>query len=212
MKPVDRDVDQIRIKAIKRRAAFPTLTVAILASAPAISAAAPAIPAAPPAIPAPAAARGCAGDATPPSELLVKEARAAVLCLINQRRRANGVGGLLRDRRLVRAAQRHSNAMEAGDFFSHTGLDGSSPQSRIERSGYLSGAISWGIAENISWGQAGRGSPRGAVTSWMRSPPHRAALLSGSYRDLGVGVAIGSPTGGSDPNSAIYTADFGYRN
>ena len=64
--------------------------------------------------------------------------------------------------------------------------------------------------ENIRWG-AGRGSPKAAVASWMNSPAHRHALLGGHYRHLGVGVALGSPTGGGEGNTAIYTATFGYR-
>jgi uncharacterized protein YkwD len=163
------------------------------------------------AIAAPAAAQACERDGAEPSELTVKDAREAVICLINQRRRANGVGKLRDENHLERAAQRHSNAMDAGNFFSHIGPGGSSPQSRIQSTGYMAGASAWGIAENIRWGRSGRGSPKAAVASWMNSPSHRAALLGGRYRHLGVGVALGSPTGGGEGNTAIYTAAFGYR-
>ena len=112
---------------------------------------------------------------------------------------------------LERAAQRHSKSMDERNYFSHVGPGGSSPQSRIQSTGYMSGASAWGIAENIRWGRAGRGSPKAAVAAWMNSAAHRSALLSGRYEHVGVGVAIGSPTGGGENNTAIYTATFGYR-
>jgi uncharacterized protein YkwD len=158
----------------------------------------------------PASAQACEGADLAPSELDSYTAQDAVLCLMNQARKKNGLGKLRWDGRLERAAQSHSNAMDSGNFFSHSGQGGSSPASRIQRTGFMSGARSWGIAENIRWGSGDLGTPRMAVVAWMRSAPHRAAMLSRSYRLAGVGVAIGSPSGdGSD--AAIYTADFGYR-
>jgi hypothetical protein len=34
-------------------------------------------------------------------------------------------------------------------------------------------------------------------------------MLSRRFRNIGVGVAMGSPVGGGGGNTAIYTADFG---
>jgi uncharacterized protein YkwD len=101
--------------------------------------------------------------------------------------------------------------MDEQNFFSHTSPGGSSPQSRIQNAGYMSGASSWGIAENIRWGSGRLGSAKAAVAAWMNSPAHRSAMLSGSYRQIGVGVALGSPTGSGEGNAAIYTTTFGYR-
>ena len=160
---------------------------------------------------APTAANACEREGAEPYELSAKEARAAVYCLINERRADRGVGKLRADGRLERAAQRHSRSMDDRNYFSHTGPGGSSPQSRIQSTGYMAGASSWGIAENIRWGRAGRGSPKAAVAAWMHSAAHRSALLSGRYEHVGVGVAIGSPTGHGEGNTAIYTTTFGYR-
>jgi uncharacterized protein YkwD len=148
----------------------------------------------------------CENQGKTPSELTPQQAADSVVCLINERRAAHGVGALGSDARLASAARGHSAAMDARNFFAHGDFQG-----RIARSGYLAGASSWAIAEDLRWGRAGRGSPKVAVAAWMASPPHREAMLSGRYRDLGVGVAIGSPTRGGDANSAIYTADFGVR-
>lgn len=164
-----------------------------------------------PALAAPGLARACDGNGREPSELTVNDARASVLCLLNQRRQANGLRKLRGDGRLELAAQRHSASMDARNYFSHSSPGGGSPRSRIQRTGYLSGASSWGIAENILWGGGGRGSPKAAVARWMASPGHRAAILSPSYREIGIGFALGSPTGGRERNSGIYTTTFGYR-
>jgi uncharacterized protein YkwD len=158
-----------------------------------------------------APARACPGDGLSPAELSPKQARESVLCLINQRRDDAGVPLLNEDHRLERAAQRHSSSMDSRNFFSHSSPGGGSPLSRVRGAGYLSGAASWGVAENIRWGRAGRGSPKVAVAKWMASPSHRSSMLSGSYRHVGVGVAIGSPAGRGERNAAIYTVDFGYR-
>jgi uncharacterized protein YkwD len=163
------------------------------------------------ALAAPAGAQACKNDGKQPSQLTVSKAQGSIQCLINKRRRAHGLSKLHGDRRLKHAAQKHSNSMDAHDYFAHNSPRGSTPQSRIQRTGYLSGASSWGVGENIAWGGAGRGSAKATVAAWMRSPEHRAAILSRRYRQLGVGVALGSPTGGGEGNAALYTTDFGYR-
>lgn len=159
---------------------------------------------------APAGAHACRGASLSPAELTANEAGDAVRCLINARRRDAGAPKLRTDRRLERAARRHSQAMNAADFFSHNSPRGLSPLSRIHSTGYLAGASSWGIAENIHWGAGPPGTPRVTVKRWMTSRPHRAAMLSRSYREVGIGVALGSPRGAGG-NAAIYTADFGFR-
>ena len=159
---------------------------------------------------APAAARACPNeDATPP-ELTTEMGREAVLCLINKERKQHGASKLRSNARLERAAQSHSAAMDQSDFFGHNAPNGSSPLSRIQNTGYISGASAWGIAENIRWGSGGQASPRAAVARWMASGAHRRAMLSKRYRQVGIGVAIGSPAG-SGADAAIYTTDFGYR-
>lgn len=46
--------------------------------------------------------------------------------------------------------------------------------------------------------------------SWMRSPPHRANILSRVFDDFGAEVARGFPYGGGS-NAATYTLDLGTR-
>ena len=162
------------------------------------------------ALAAPAAAQACEGSGAGPSELSVGEARGTVLCLINQRRHQAGVRSLRAEARLARAAQKHSHAMDARNFFSHSSPGGGDPFSRIRSSGYLAGASSWSVGEIIRWGPSAAGTPRATVAAWMQSPPHRSVMLSGRFRHIGIGVAFGSPSGDSS-NAAIYTADLGNR-
>jgi uncharacterized protein YkwD len=44
----------------------------------------------------------------------------------------------------------------------------------------------------------------------MNSPPHCATLLNGSFDDVGIGFAAGTPSDGGD-RGGVYTADFGLR-
>jgi uncharacterized protein YkwD len=160
---------------------------------------------------APAAAWACDNEGKGPGEISIDEAREALVCLVNERRKKQGVRRLRTDERLQSAAQAHSVSMDADNYFAHNSPGGSSPLTRIRNSGYLAGADSWGIAENINWGIGGQATPRSAVKRWMGSSGHRRVMLSRSYRHVGVGVTVGSPLGGGD-QGMIYTADFGYRN
>lgn len=144
-----------------------------------------------------------------PAQLTIQGARESVLCLINEQRAQNGLVALTINVHLQRAAQHHSKAMKKRKFFGHTG-DGT-PFSRVKRAGYPRGASAWGFGETLRWGKAGRGTPGAAVSAWMASGSHRSTLLTPGYRDVGIGVAMGSPRRGGGRNTAIYTVDLGYR-
>ena len=149
-----------------------------------------------------AAAAGCPGADTVPSGVNTAAVRAAVLCLVNVQRAANGLGALTDNGPLTVAAQAHSDDMVSAGYFSHTSLDGRDFAGRISAAGYGGAAM----AENIAWGAGSRSTPAQIVTGWMNSAGHRANILNGSLSTSGVGVAAGSPTGGS---GATYTHDFG---
>jgi uncharacterized protein YkwD len=132
----------------------------------------------------------------------------ATLCVLNAQRARHHLPRLSLNSKLSSAARRHSQAMVSGKFFSHDSADGSSFLDRIRRTGYLSGAGSWSVGENIAYGSGDRSSPRSIGRAWMNSPPHRANILSRSFREIGIGVAYGIPVGGG---GATYTTDFGTR-
>jgi uncharacterized protein YkwD len=152
---------------------------------------------------------GCPGESSPPSQLSVFGARTALFCVINLQRAANGLAALSPNRSLGRAAEHHSRAMDARNFFGHE-PDGT-PASRARKKGYMRGASWWMVGEALGWGRGWRGTPDQVVAEMMASPSHRAVILNGSFRDLGVGVAMGKPVPERGGNSAIYTAEFGAR-
>lgn len=162
------------------------------------------------AIPSAAVAGGCPGASAKPSEVALEKLRKATRCLLNQRREAHGKGRLGASGKLVRAATRHSRAMESRNFFSHQSPDGSALVDRVRRTGYLSGSYGWSLAENIGWGSGTLATPRAMVRAWMESPGHRANILHGKFRDVGVGVVRGAPVRGYS-DAATYTTDFGRR-
>jgi uncharacterized protein YkwD len=102
--------------------------------------------------------------------------------------------------------------MAGARFFAHDTPAGSSVADRVQRAGYGRASGRWSIGENIGWGAGRMASPRAIVSAWMESPPHRANILSGRFREIGVGVALGAPVRlGAAAGGAIYTTDFGRR-
>jgi uncharacterized protein YkwD len=132
----------------------------------------------------------------------------ATLCQLNVERARNGLRPLRLNRRLSSAARRHSRAMARRHFFSHTSPDGATFLDRIRSTGYLRGARSWSVGENIAYGSGRLQTPRSIGVAWMNSPGHRANILSRSFRSIGIGISAGTPFGSG---GATYTTDFGRR-
>jgi uncharacterized protein YkwD len=150
---------------------------------------------------APAASAGCRGAGATAANASAAKLRSAVLCLINRKRAAHGVRGLRLDRRLQKAAGRHARDMQRSHYFAHQRPGGPDLYTRLRRAGWSGHA--WG--ENIAYGCGAAGTPRGTVRAWMNSPPHRATMLSGTYRHGGVGVADSAPCG----SGAMWVLDVG---
>ena len=179
--------------------------------APAALAACAALLAGPAVVPATAQA-GCRGANHAPSHGHAKQARHAVLCLLNRQRAHHGLRPLRSNTRLRRAAAGHSVSMSRHNYFDHTSPTGSTMTSRIRSTGYTRRARRWSIGENIAWGSGGLATPRQIVRAWMRSPGHRANILNGGFREIGIGIALGTPVRLSAASSgATYTTDFGRR-
>ncbi|MEX1141426.1 MAG: CAP domain-containing protein [Thermoleophilaceae bacterium] len=150
-----------------------------------------------------------AASAPPRAAATPRLARAAV-CLINRRRVARGLRKLRLNRRLSRAARRHTRDMVRHRYFSHVSRNGGDISDRLHRSGYLGGRFSWTVGENLAWGAGRRGTPREIVRSWMRSPGHRRNMLSSRFREIGIGVVARAPIR-SSARAATYTTTFGSR-
>jgi uncharacterized protein YkwD len=154
-------------------------------------------------------ASACNGANLKPARQSTDQARQAVTCLINRQRARHHRRRVQGNVQLLAAAQTHTNAMVSQNFFSHEG-DGT-PASRASSAGYVAGATAWGVGEALEWGVKKGATPRAIVRGWMHSPEHRGILLTGRFRQVGVGVTAGSPMAGDDPGAETFTALFGFR-
>jgi uncharacterized protein YkwD len=136
-----------------------------------------------------------------PATAAQSQAERAIVREINRARRAHGLHGVRVSSGLERVAKAHSRKMLKYDVLTHSSLDGSSFGARLQRAGKHRR-----YGETLAWAPKGSGtSARVLVKLWMGSAHHRAVLLDGSLRRIGVGRVYGAM--GSQPGAAI-TADF----
>ena len=118
-----------------------------------------------------------------------------MLELVNRERAKTGAQPLTFNGTLNESADSHSNWMIATDTFSHTGLGSSSPHERMTQAGYAFSG-SWSSGENIAW--VSTRAPAGLQdevellhTNLMNSPGHKANVLNGTFREIGIGFDTG---------------------
>lgn len=92
-------------------------------------------------------------------------------------------------RPLVNSAQNYAKKMALQDFLDHTGKDGSTPGSRIQKAGYdwmnsMKGSM---IAENIA---AGQNSVLEVMKGWRKSKSHYKNMVNPAFTHVGFGMAI----------------------
>lgn len=121
---------------------------------------------------------------------------AAVLQITNDERAKAGCNPLKASALLTQASQAHTDWMAATKTMSHTGLNGSTMQSRVEATGYR-----WSsLGENVAMGYSDAAS---VMKGWMGSSGHRANILNCKFTEIGIGYAL-------DSNKRPYwTQDFG---
>jgi hypothetical protein len=118
---------------------------------------------------------------------------------------------------LTTAARAHSQNMLQNNYQGHSGPDGSLT-TRLQ--GYTAGANGWSIGENVyaysksvwyghaafevDWGG-------GIANGGMQSPPgHRENIHSNTFREVGIGVVLGSNGGSGGVGPQLVTQDFGW--
>jgi uncharacterized protein YkwD len=158
---------------------------------------------------APSASAVCASASATPASVAKRTVIRATLCTLNAERARHGLPRLKLNKKLSAAARRHARDMVLRDYFGHDSLGGGSFVDRIRRTGYLRGAGTWSVGENLAWGSHDRAAPRAITEMWMDSPGHRANILSASFREVGIGLALGAP--GAEGPAATYATDFGAR-
>lgn len=103
--------------------------------------------------------------------------------LSNNARQANDLPSLTLNEELSTAAQEKAEAMVAGNYFEHTAPDGTTGWDYIDETGY----IYTYAGENLA---ASNEDDVSVVEGWLKSPGHRANLLSPNFSDIGLGIAF----------------------
>jgi uncharacterized protein YkwD len=119
---------------------------------------------------------------------------AAVVRALNRVRGLHHLPRLRANRALDAVADLHSHQMLAGSYFDHGAFVSRVRQFVHSRS----------IGETLAKVDAGTCRHQGVrrvVSMWLNSPPHRAIVLSGAYRRVGVGRRRNGST-------CLVTADF----
>ncbi len=145
----------------------------------------------------------CVHSGARPARVTLRHLRISTRCLFNRARARHGLRPLRVNHKLRRVATAHSRAMVRYGFFAH-----GSTQARIAHSGYFAAASSWAFGEVIGFGCHRDGSAKLIFRRWMRSSGHRANVLTGRFRELGVGAARSDPVGGGRTCST-FTVDLG---
>ena len=103
--------------------------------------------------------------------------------LINQERQEAGLASLSRNSKLENAAKAKAQDMFNKDYWAHYAPDGSTtPWQFITASGYSYKYAGENLAKDFD-------TSSGVVDAWMNSSSHRANIVNGNYKNMGI-VAI----------------------
>lgn len=150
---------------------------------------------------------GACGPAADRLDLDAATAERAMLCLTNYARRHAGRKPLKLNALLDGAGQAKLAAdVSCGDF-SHTPCG--TPFQSVFGS-YLAGASSYTIGENIAWSTGPYGTPRQTMNTWLHSPEHLQNILTGGFRDLGIGYLAEQSFQGMT-GATLWSQEFGGR-
>ncbi len=124
-----------------------------------------------------------------------------LLNLTNYERAQNGLAPLQLDKQLSIAAANKGQHMFDHNYWAHFAPDGTTPWQFIRAAGY-------------DYSYAGENLARGFTTSvdamnaWMKSPTHRANILSPLYKDVGFAIKEGTLQG---EETVLIVQEFGQR-
>jgi uncharacterized protein YkwD len=115
------------------------------------------------------------------------EAEADMLKLLNRERTTRGLSPLMLNIKARSVARLYSADMFARGYFSHQSPEGQSPFDRMKAGGvkYDSAGENLALAPTLQLAHDGL----------MKSPGHKANILSTSYRSVGIGIVDGGPYG-----------------
>jgi uncharacterized protein YkwD len=155
----------------------------------------------------------CAGvpPAAPANTSLNSYEQQLVKC-INRERTSRDLTKLHLNAKLVDSARSHSADMGEQQYFDHDSPSGETWSQRIVHHGYTrEGYSTWKAGENIAVGAGLYSSPVAIVDAWMKSPAHRAVILTRDFRDVGVGAVSCDGYGSIGGMVWFFTLDLGRR-
>jgi uncharacterized protein YkwD len=103
--------------------------------------------------------------------------------LINDERSKAGLPALTTNPQLTAAAKDHAVNMICNNYLSHVSLDGSTPQSRVQKAGFTASLV---LEELYALDPAYGGNPQAAFNWWMSDPTSKADLLNSSTTAFGI--------------------------
>jgi len=116
-----------------------------------------------------------------------EKAEADMLVLLNRERTTRGLLALTLNTKARAVARAYSTDMFARGYFSHISIEGKTPFDRMR-----AGDVRFGSAgENLALAP----TLQLAHDGLMKSPGHRANILSPDYRTVGIGIIDGGPFG-----------------
>lgn len=113
---------------------------------------------------------------------------AVLIDLTNDNRENGSLSELSHSALLDQAARLKAEDMAAKSYFSHQSPGGETPWYWFERVGYEYAYAGENLAVHFSDSDK-------VVDAWMRSPGHRANIMSGNYTEIGIGTARGEYKG-----------------
>lgn len=107
-----------------------------------------------------------------------------VIDIANAGRKEKGMGELAENKKLSKAAMAKAEDMTAKDYFSHTSPEGTTPWHWMEKEDYDYDYAGENLAMDFV-------SAEEMNQAWLASPTHRANIMNGKYRDIGVAAKEG---------------------
>jgi uncharacterized protein YkwD len=157
-------------------------------------------------------AASCRGANLRPSASDARAVEAATLCLIDQVRLGYRLPPLRANRELGAVASSQVSSMVRWNYFADVRPSGQTPMTLVSATRYPAHAAGVAVGQNIAWGAGRNATPARIVAAWMASPPHREIILSGEFRDAGVGVTPAVPSVLSAArHGAVYAIELGAR-
>lgn len=128
-----------------------------------------------------------------------------MVCMHNWARTQKGLKPLHSAKKLRVSSHRKARDIRRCHQFSHEAC-GRDAFYWFRHVGFMRGT--YGVGENLEFGQRRLGTVRNAMSAWLNSDIHRSVLLTSSFDDVGISLVDGRFKG--HRGVAIWVAHFGY--